>query len=97
MVTIVTLKLAMSSHTTNDRSTAPWLSPSKKGIKLIPKAIGNRKKRLHVRLLSVINAIPKKYLQIAKHKISNVYVFPPLNGLICSLRSADTFQVVFIT
>ena len=65
---------------------APFFFSSKKWIKLIPKTIGNRKKRLCVRLRSG----DKHHLRkSAGWKAQIRKAFVPLTGLICAFRSAD--------
>ena len=60
---------------------------SKKGIKLIPKTIGNRKGDLCVKLFEVANTTWEN-LQIAKHK-SVQYAEWMILIMICALRFAD--------
>ena len=64
---------------------APSFS-SKKWIKLIPKTIGNRKKRLCVRLRSG----DKHHLRKSADRKAQIRkAFVPLTGLICAFRYAD--------
>ena len=86
--------LPLSNGVTGDRSTekktieflaAPSFS-SKKWIKLIPKTIGNRKKRLCARLRSG-DKHPLRKSADRKAQIRKAFV--PLTGLICAFRSAD--------
>ena len=65
---------------------APSCVPSKKWIKLIPKTIGNRKKRLCVRLRSG----DKHHLRKSSDRKAQIRKeFVPLTGLICAFRSED--------
>ena len=65
---------------------APSFFSSKKWIKLLPKTIGNRKKRVCVRLRSG----EKHHLRkSADRKVQIRNAFVPLTGLICAFRSAD--------
>ena len=65
---------------------APSFFSSKKWIKLIPKTIGNRKKRLCVRL----RPGDKHHLRKSADRKAQIRkAFVPLTGLICAFRSAD--------
>ena len=67
-------------------SAEPFFFSSKKLIKLIPKTIGNRKKRLSVKLRSGDKHHLRKS-SVRKAQIRKAFV--PLTGLICAFRSND--------
>ena len=87
-----------ASKQATEFSAEPSFFSSKKWIKLMPKTIGNRKKRLCVRLRSR----DKHHLRKSWDRKAQIRkAFVPLTGLICAFRSEDFLRwglslVVFV-